>query len=236
MNELFAEGQLIQQRLSKVGSHKAEQQLSRSFMKLMFEGKTSEAIQLLSSAKRGGILHLNDVVGMSDEVTVKEELLRKLPGVEPLTPDCILQGDPPFSHPVIFESLDAGLIRGVVLHTKGAAGPSGLDAYEWRRLCTSFKHASHDLCHALGLPARRIASFYVDPASIHPLLVCRLIVLDKCPGVRPIGVGEVTQRIIAKSILTVVRDDVQEAAGSVQLCAGQISGVEAAIHAVSENF
>ena len=36
-------------------------------------------------------------------------------------------------------------------------------------------------------------------------------------------VGDTAKRIIAKAILNVVRQDVQEAAGSVQLCAGQIS-------------
>ena len=32
------------------------------------------------------------------------------------------------------------------------------------------------------------------------------------------------------------RGDIQDTAGSVQLCAGQIAGVEAAVHAVQESF
>ena len=43
-------------------------------------------------------------------------------------------------------------------------------------------------------------------------------------GVRPIGIGELPRRIIARAVLSVLRDDVQDAAGSVQLCAGQIAG------------
>jgi len=54
--------------------------------------------------------------------------------------------------------------------------------------------------------------------------------------VRPIGIGEVVRRIIGKSILTIIRSDIQEAAGSLQLCAGQECGIEAAIHAMSEVF
>ena len=40
----------------------------------------------------------------------------------------------------------------------------------------------------------------------------------------------------SKAVLTVTRGDVQDAAGSVQLCAGQIVGVEAAVHAVQKSF
>lgn len=43
-------------------------------------------------------------------------------------------------------------------------------------------------------------------------MACRRIPLDKNADVRPIGIGEVPRRIIAKSVLTVARDGVQEAA------------------------
>ena len=43
-----------------------------------------------------------------------------------------------------------------------------------------------------------------------------LIPLDKCPGVRPIGVGEVPRRIIAKAILRTIGKDIEEAAGPLQ--------------------
>ena len=37
---------------------------------------------------------------------------------------------------------------------------------------------------------------------------------------------------MAKAILAIVKPDIQDVAGSLQLCAGQISGTEAAVHAV----
>ena len=49
---------------------------------------------------------------------------------------------------------------------------------------------------------------------------------------RPIGVGKVTRRIIAKAILKIVGGDVEEAAGPLQLCAGQDGGCEVAVHAM----
>ena len=60
--------------------------------------------------------------------------------------------------------------------------------------------------------------------------------LDKNPGVRPIGVGEVLRRIIGKSIMSVIKPEVVESAGSLQLCAGQPAGCEAAIHAMTKIF
>jgi len=54
--------------------------------------------------------------------------------------------------------------------------------------------------------------------------------------VRPIGVGEVPRRIIAKAILKIIGGDVEEAAGPLQLCGGQDGGCEAAVHAMRSIF
>ena len=64
----------------------------------------------------------------------------------------------------------------------------------------------------------------------------RLIALDTNPGVRPIGIGDTASRIIAKAILNIARQDVQDISGCLQLCGGQISGIEAAVHAVRTAF
>ena len=84
--------------------------------------------------------------------------------------------------------------------------------------------------------ARHICTTLVDPMGLAPLIACRLIALNKCPGVRPIGVGETVRRIIAKSILYITGEDLQLAAGSSQLCIGQESGSEAAVRAMHKIF
>jgi len=63
-------------------------------------------------------------------------------------------------HPVIFDCLTDEVLRRVVLHMDGAAGPSGVDARGWRRLCTSFRSASVDLCHSWP---------WLPDGSVHPL-------------------------------------------------------------------
>ena len=62
------------------------------------------------------------------------------------------------------------------------------------------------------------------------------IPLNKNPGVRPIGVGEMLRRLVAKSVLSVVRGDITQVCGAMELCAGQCAGAEAAVHAISECF
>ena len=63
-----------------------------------------------------------------------------------------------------------------------------------------------------------------------------LIPLDKCPGVRPIGDGEILRRIIGKTLSWTLKDDIQEAVGPLQTCSGLKSGSEAAIHAMKIIF
>ena len=77
----------------------------------------------------------------------------------------------------------------------------------------------------------------VDPVSIEAITANRLIPLDKGDGaVRPIGIGEVIWRIIGKCVIKVTKREVMGASGSLQVCAGQKSGSEAAIHAMQEIF
>ena len=93
----------------------------------------------------------------------------------------------------------------------------------------AFNNSSLALCEALATMTRRISTEYIDPSSIEALVASRLIPLDKSEGaVRPIGVGEVVRRVFSKCVKRIVKPDVMEASGSLQLCAGQSSGVEAA--------
>jgi len=117
------------------------------------------------------------------------------------------------------------------LRTKGAAGPSGLDADGNR---------GEELCNTIAKMARKICTEKTKitggTTSLEAYTACRLIPLNKNPGVRPIGIGEVLRRIIGKSITSTLQDDIIESAGSLQLCAGQPAGCEAAVTAMRELF
>ena len=72
--------------------------------------------------------------------------------------------------------------------------------------------------------------------DIRALIACHLIALNKCLGVRPIGIGETLRRVIGQTICLATRIDATMVCGSDQLCAGLSSGIEGAIHAMNSLF
>ena len=54
--------------------------------------------------------------------------------------------------------------------------------------------------------------------------------------IRPIGVGEFLRRIVAKPVAGFLKEEIKEAAGPLQVCAGHSAGSEAATHAMSQVF
>ena len=75
-----------------------------------------------------------------------------------------------------------------------------------------------------------------NDGSLEAFLACKLIPLDKNPGVRPIGIGELTRRTLGGTVMTTFRRNILESAGDLQLYAGQRAGFEAAVYALSSMF
>ena len=239
-DELITECRCIQNHFKSThpGSDKSRD-VARLFDHLLSEGKVGAALRLLTVTHKGGVLPLDSLVPSGSDSsgnplfkTTKEILQEKHPQGRVATQNYLLDpssGDPCFD-PILFDQLDGCVIRQAAFHTHDAAGPSGVDAFAWQRLCSSFGNASVSLCNALTSVACYLATSGVDPAILAPFVACRLIPLDKNPGIRPIGIGDVPQRILAKAILYCIGDDIAVAAGPLQVCAGQVAGCEAAIH------
>ena len=230
IDSLLHECHSIQSRLSNLD--RAPDKVSnraRSFARMMGMGNVNAALRLITEDTNTGSLALDTL--QPDGRTVKEHLLYKHPPRKQPHHSTICQDkSEPDPHPVIFEGIDDVLIRTIVQKTNGSAGPSGLDAAGWKRMCSSFGRASIELCNAVARVAKRLCSTYVDPKGLTSFVACRLIALDKSPGIRPIGVGEVLRRIVGKAVLKIVAEDVRKAVGAQQLCVGQISGCEAGVH------
>ena len=84
--------------------------------------------------------------------------------------------------------------------------------------------------------AKKLATEISDPQNLESFVACKLIPLDKCPGIRPIGIGETLRRVVGKVISWVVKTDAMIAAGPLQVAAGIKSGAEGTIHAIRELF
>ena len=240
---LLKEGRCIQDHLKRgLSSRNEPKDPSRLFDHLMSEGKVSMALRLLSEKSKGGVLSLDssipsgfDSSGKQLFCTVREILMEKHPTAIPASPSILLDSSSETQHydPIIFDCITGDVIKKASLNTHGAAGPSGVDADAWRRMCTSFGEASVGLCEALASVARRLCAAHLVPLVLMPFLSCRLIPLDKCPG---IGIGDVPCRIVSKAVLYTIGDDIVLATGPLQTCAGHEAGSEAAVHAMKELF
>ena len=143
LDDLLKEGQTIQQHLHKpTRDQRSEKQLARSFSKLRMEGKVRAALRLIAQQEGDAPMEIDQTASRDSNgttQTVLDILKLKHPEGKPVrapvidgSANSISQEEP---HPVIFERITGSLIRTMVLRTEGAAGPSGLDAQGWRRLC-----------------------------------------------------------------------------------------------------
>ena len=101
---------------------------------------------------------------------------------------------------------------------------------------SNFNQSSTSLCRRVARSAVRITTEEIDSEALRPYNACRLIPLDKNPGVRPIGAGEVLRRIIGRTIPRCVENDLKLLGKNKQLCLGQKCGMEHAIHSLRQQF
>ena len=227
IEDLIREGRAIQNRLqrSKHSQHSAE----KVFVRLMLQGKISAAMRWIGESSTG-ILDANH--------ETMTELIKKHPTAKPAEYGSVLKGPEIKVEPIIFSNIDGKLIQASAKRTAGAAGPSGLDSDGWKRMLCSkqFGKKTDELCDAIASMAQRLCTSYIDPVLLQPYVACRLIPLDKKPGVRPVGIGEVLRRVIGKAVMTVLQRDMVRATAPLQVCAGIPGGVEAAVHAARQFF
>ena len=191
----------------------------------MLHGRVNSAIRLLGSTNSGGVLPL-------DADTIKK-LKKKHPRAAPAYTGSLLNRPIDQIPVTYYDSIDEFIIERAIKSTKGAAGPSNMTGDFIQQLCNKkFASEGHNFNAAMARLARKLATEHIDPLFLESFLVCKLIPSNKCPGIRPIGVGEVIRRVIGKVISWTVKKEAMEAAGPLQVAAGLKSGSEAVIHAM----
>jgi len=127
-------------------------------------------------------------------------------------------------------------IQSVAHQLQGGAGPGGCDSSHWRDILLRYGASSARLRDSIAALCRCLCNSVVPWDDIRALVASRLIALNKCPGVRPIGIGETLRRVIGKAVCMATRIDATLVCGSDQLCAGLKAGIEGAIHAMNNLF
>ena len=150
-----------------------------------------------------------------------------------LEPAFLPYPEPP---PMIDLDITGAHIMSVARWLRGGAGPGGSDSTAWQYWLLRYGAHSERLRDAVARLTRAVANGSMPWQVLRALLSNRLIALDKCPGVRPIGIGECLRRVMAKAVMMVAGGDVREVCGSDQLCSGLEAGIEAAIHALCDLF
>ena len=195
----------------------------------MLQGKVSAALRWIGSQATS--------VLPTDEDTI-EKLALLHPEGAPAMKNGILEGPIEYVEPVIFDNIDGETIQACAKRTSGSAGPSGLDSDGWKRIMCSkqFKSKPKELCESIALLARKLCTKHINPTFLKAYTACRLVPLNKNPGIRPVGIGEVIRRIIGKSIMKCVSTEMGLATAPIQVCSGLPGGVEAAVHAVRKLY
>ena len=121
---------------------------------------------------------------------------------------------------------------------QSAAGASGVDAKQCTRILCSkqFKNEGKDLRDQIAVFVNTLATESLDPSCLQAYVANRLIPFDKSPGIRPIEIGEILRRLFGKLFVGELKQDLKDAAGPIQVCAGHEAGAETAIHAMQFIF
>ena len=212
----------------------SQEHLIKVFTRLMLEGNVHAGVCWLTERSSGGILKPFDSATIGGtSMTVLEALGLKHP--DPCAPpDWIL---PAMDNLPLFEDseITGSHILSIAHQLQGGAGPGGCDASHWRDILLRYGSCSTCLRDSVaGLCC--LCDSIVPWDSIRALVASRLITLDKCPGVRPIGIGETLRRVIEKAVCMATCLDAALVCGSDQLCAGLQVGIEGAIHGTMEMF
>ena len=226
---------------SRVGSTRRDlddETLARAFNAKVLSGRLRVAVRFATNRDGGGVLQPDDPCTKTGR-PVLEVLRDKHPAMR--VPDATsLQRE-------AFESYDSTpepvplnitpeIVEKVACRLSGGAGPSGTDSVDLRNWLLRFGAESAGLRRELALHAEWLANTHPPWAAYRALMAGRLVALDKQPGVRPVGIGEIYRRLMAKSVLQAIGHQATSACGNLNLCAGLAAGIEGAIHALETTW
>ena len=239
IDEILSECVTIQKRLGGALKNK-EVAHHKAFTRLMLLGKVSKALKYID-----GNSNISGVHDLNENENILESLKCKHPIAKPLNTSVVITPDSEnIVEPVVFEDITGDIIHNIAKDISGSGGPTQVDSDVWRHLiCNrSYSKVSSALSQSIADLTKRFCKDDIDSSYCTSLFSCRLIPLKKSPdpdgncGIRPIGIGEVLRRIMAKAVSRILRRDIQNTTGTIQTCTGVDSGIESTIHAMAKAY
>ena len=227
---LLKEVRFIQGKFVNSKKARTVEDVSKVFSKLVLQRKLLAAMKLLDNESSSGLLDLSpDVLrGLHD----------KHPEAADIAEESLLHGPVDYIPPNVYDLIDEEMIYNSASKTKGSAWPSGMDSELYRRILCSknFKTEGKILREEIAVFTRNLLKKSYHPSLLEAFTSCKLIPLDKNPGIRPIGVREVLRRIVGKTVRGFLEEEIKETAGLLQVCADHNAGAKPAVHAMSQVF
>ena len=114
----------------------------------------------------------------------------------------------------------------------GAAGALGAEAIELHNWLLCFGCASEERRVVAAKLVDCMANSPPPWAAYRALMACRLVEIDKRPGVHPVGIGETLCQTLANFFMRAAGDQAKTACGNLQMFTGLEAGIEGATHTV----
>lgn len=129
---------MIQSHLhSSFGGHpNDDEKLTHTFSKVMMDRRIRSVLCLLATNIQTGLPSLDEIISNDSRKIVRDVLEEKHPDAKRAQAETMVSQSE--FHPVLFESITPEVIRKCAPQIEGAVGPSGVDAMNWRCLCTAF--------------------------------------------------------------------------------------------------
>ena len=213
---------------------------ARAFHSKLISGRLQQAVRHSIDGEPGGVRLPHQKCTKSGKKIV--DVLREKhpdmmdPSAAIAEPDRIAF-EPYESTPRVVDRIyTAEVVEKVASQMGGSAGLSGTDAVDCCKWLLRFGEESKELRDRVAEFVSWLANDNPPFAAYRALVACRLVALDKVPGTRPIGIGEIWRRLFTKCVISVCGKQATKAAGDYNLCVGLSAGIEGAVHAMQEKW
>ena len=209
----------------------SKEQRAKIFNRKMLRGDVRGAVRYLTERDKGGVLMPDDIDEKSGD-SVADVLASKHPDAR--TPEALSLHQCKITPDFVDVDVTEDTVETVARRLSGSAGLGGTDSHALQHWLLRFGIASRKLRSVVAKLAEWLSNGFPPWAACRALMGGRLCGTDEGPGggVRPICIGKIWRRLLAKCLLSVAGAEAKEACGMDQLCAGLEAGTEGGIHAM----